>query len=323
MAKETLTKLDALIFIDTNIFLDFYRIRRSDVSMKYLKEIENNIDLIITTNQVEMEFKKNRQKVILEAIGEIKKNVQINTAVPACLSDTKIVEMIKKSKKGIDGQQKKLKQTIEKILKQPSYTDPVYKSLQKLFRHKSEINLDRENPIRYSIRKLALKRFILDYPPRKSTDNSIGDAINWEWIIKCANDTGKNIILVTRDTDYGADYEGELYLNDWLSQEFKERVSRRKKLILTDKLSKAFDYVNIHVTKDMIEEEQNIIDQSIFNNQFRAIQESLSSVQETMRLADYTNVFKDLRAALKARNDLFKNSFDPGIINPSDNNPIN
>lgn len=35
MKKET-DRMDALIFIDTNIFLDFYRIRNSDVSIKYL-----------------------------------------------------------------------------------------------------------------------------------------------------------------------------------------------------------------------------------------------------------------------------------------------
>lgn len=57
MAKKKET-LDALIFIDTNILLDFYRIRKSNVSMKYLEEIENHLDLIITSSQVEMEFKK-------------------------------------------------------------------------------------------------------------------------------------------------------------------------------------------------------------------------------------------------------------------------
>lgn len=40
MKQNKEQKLDALIFIDTNIFLDFYRIRKSDVSLKYLEEIE-------------------------------------------------------------------------------------------------------------------------------------------------------------------------------------------------------------------------------------------------------------------------------------------
>lgn len=264
MAKQIET-LDALIFIDTNIFLDFYRIRKSDISMKYLEQIENHLDLIITTSQVEMEYKKNRQSVILESIAEIKKIGTVTGNIPAILSNTKAVEMISKSRKEIQTKQKKLKDKIEKILKNPVYNDPVYKSLQKLFKHKSDINLNRENKKRFKIRNLAKKRFLLGYPPRKKSDNSVGDAVNWEWIIACALETGKNIILVTRDSDFGCTYEKESYLNDWLLQEFKQRISRQRKIILTDKLSKAFQLVKIPVTQEMIEEENKVINLSLEN----------------------------------------------------------
>lgn len=161
MAKKIET-IDALIFIDTNILLDFYRIRKSDISMKYLEQIENHLDLIITSSQVEMEFKKNRQSVILESIAEIKKIGTVTGNIPAILSDTKAVEMISKSRKDIQKKQKQLKEKIEKILKSPIYNDSVYKSLQKLFKHKSEINLNRENKKRFTVRNLAKKRFLLD-----------------------------------------------------------------------------------------------------------------------------------------------------------------
>ena len=143
----------------------------------------------------------------------------------------------------------------------------LYKILQKVFTHVSSINLNRANRQRFAIRRLALKRFMLGYPPRKSTDNSIGDSINWEWIIKCAETTKKHIIIVTRDTDFGAIHENDSYLNDWLRQEFRQRISRQRKLILTDKLSRAFKLVQIPVTKEMIEEEEIVIKSSnnIFN----------------------------------------------------------
>lgn len=259
MAKKQDAKLDALIFIDTNIFLDFYRIRKTDVSMKYLEEIEKHKNIIISTNQVEMEYKKNRQTVILESIGEVKKINNVNLVVPAIISDAKAVEMIKKSKKEIDSQQKKMKERIEKILKNPNLNDPVYKILQKLFSHNSPINLNRENKQRFAVRRLALKRFMLGYPPRKNSDNSIGDSINWEWIIKCAETTKKHIIIVTRDTDFGAIHENESYINDWLKQEFRQRISQQRKLILTDKLSTAFKFVQIPVTEEMINEENELI----------------------------------------------------------------
>lgn len=211
MGNKIIEKLDALIFIDTNIFLDFYRLRRSDVSMKYLDEIDKHKDLIITSSQVEMEFKKNRQSVILESISEVKKIGNLSINVPAILSDAKAADMIEKSRKDILKKQKELREKIEKILKNPNYNDPVFKSLQKLFNHNSNINLNRDNKIRFKIRNLAKKRFVLGYPPRKKTDNSIGDAVNWEWILSCAETTGKHIILVTRDSDFGCNYDDESF----------------------------------------------------------------------------------------------------------------
>lgn len=297
MAKKT-TKLDALIFIDTNIFLDFYRIRKSNVSLKYLEQIEKHKGILITSTQVEMEFKKNRQNVILESIGEVKKMNNTNLSIPAILSNAKATEMIKKSKKEIESQQKRLKEQIERILLKPNQYDPVYKSLQRLFKYNSEINLNRQNKQRFAIRKLAMKRFVLGYPPRKNSDNSVGDAVNWEWIIKCAENTGKNIIIVTRDTDFGAIHENESYLNDWLSQEFKERISQKRKLILTDKLSEAFKLVEIPVTKEMIEEEEKIINYSFYSKLLKHRQ-SMNKYQDTFFKTELFDSLSDIELQFK------------------------
>ena len=259
MPRNKAVDPNALIFIDTNILLDFYRIRKSDISLKYLAEIERHKAIIITSSQVEMEFKKNRQSVILESIGEVKKIISINTSVPALLANALPAKMIVKFKRDLEKQQKKLRARIENVLKRPNVYDPVFKSLQKIFQNKCEINLNRENELRFRIRKLAFKRFFLGYPPRKKNDTSIGDAINWEWIIHCAKTTNKNVIVVTRDTDYGAVYGDDCYLDDWLSKEFRERTNNRSRLILTEKLSKAFELVNIPVTQDMIDEETQLI----------------------------------------------------------------
>lgn len=249
-----------LIFIDTNILLDFYRIRKSDISLKYLEEIENNKDKLILTSQVEMEFRKNRQVAILEAFGEVSKIGVTGISVPTILFEAKPVDMMKKSQNKISQQQKKIKERINKILENPGTQDKVFQTLQRVFKSKSGFYLDRDNKLRFSIRKLALKRFGLGYPPRKKSDTSIGDSINWEWIIHCASICDKNIVIVTRDSDYGIFHNDTAYLNDWLQIEFKERISQQRKIVLTDKLSKAFELVNIPVTQEMIEEEQKIID---------------------------------------------------------------
>jgi len=258
MAKK-IEKLDALIFIDTNILLDFYRIRKSDISLKYLSEMEAHKDKLILTNQVEMEFRKNRQKVILETIAEVNKISSGILNVPTILSDAKPVEMIKNAQKQISTQQKKIKERIDKLLSNPGTQDKVFLTLQRIFKTESEFNLSKKNEKRFAIRRLALKRFYLGYPPRKKEDNSIGDAVNWEWIIDCALRTDKHIILVTRDADFGVTHGDNSFLNDWLQIEFKERINQRRKIILTDKLSRAFKILEIPVTDEMVEEENTII----------------------------------------------------------------
>jgi PIN domain len=255
--------MDALIFVDTNIFLDFYRVRGGDEGLNLLNRVNEHHDRIITTAQVEMEYKKNRQAVILDSLNRFKTPDWGGLTPPAFLSDAQPATAIVKSKSEISSQQKKLKRRIEAILRNPSENDPVFKILQRLFKCKSEFNLSRDKKIRLKIRGLAWKRFMLGYPPRKDKDTSIGDAINWEWIVHCSKSTQKNIIIVTRDTDYGVNYNGDVILNDWLSQEFKQRISRKRKIIITGRLTQAFKTISVAVTKQEEREEDSLLEEII------------------------------------------------------------
>lgn len=87
-------KRQKLLFVDTNILLDFYR-ARTDAGIALLKRIDALQDKLITTYQVEMEFKKNRQKVILESLVALKAPEAVITA-PAFLAEAKTVEMMKR-----------------------------------------------------------------------------------------------------------------------------------------------------------------------------------------------------------------------------------
>lgn len=255
--------LDALLFVDTNVLLDFYRIRNSDISLDYLKQLEACKDRLIITSQVEMEYKKNRQEAIIESLNRFSSPDWNKLSGPAIVADLQAMKMIRKQKEEITKQQKKVNEKIYKILESPIYNDRVYQCLQRLFKNESNFNLSREKKTRFRIRNLAKKRFVLGYPPRKKNDTSIGDSVNWEWIVQCAIDSGKHIIIVTRDKDYGMIYKGNSFLNDWLRQEFSERVSRNRKIILTEKLAMALKLVHAAVTKEMEDEEDRIIAEHI------------------------------------------------------------
>ena len=101
-------EIDALLFIDTNIFLDFYRDRKSDTSMKFLVQIEHCKDRLILGSQLEMEYKKNRQVVILETLGKFQSPDWNKLSPPALISELQASKIIKKHQKEIDTQQKKL-----------------------------------------------------------------------------------------------------------------------------------------------------------------------------------------------------------------------
>ena len=252
--------MSALLFIDTNILLDFYRYPRGSAILSVLEHIDKNHDKIITTTQVEMEYKKNRQKVIVSSLSEMKGAKWDSYKLPVILSEAQAAATIEKNRKDIDKQSKILTKKIESILRSPSTNDDVYKTLQRLFKSSSELNLKRPNPLRFTIRNLARKRFILGYPPRKDSDVTISDAINWEWIIYCAQNNNQDVVIVSRDTDYGCRHSGSMLINDWLSQEFKERVNRRKKVTLTDKLTEGFKLADISVRKKEVEEEDKFLE---------------------------------------------------------------
>lgn len=270
--------MDRLIFIDTNIFLDFYRIRNSDISMKYLDLIDKNHDQIIITDQVEMEFNKHRLEIILESLKAFKPPDFANLVPPAIFCNSVPAKIIEKLKKQMQQQHTELKDRLNKVLENPIANDKVYQTLQRLFKNKdSELNLHKDNNKKYRIRKLAFKRFFLGYPPRKKSDTSIGDALNWEWIINCCSLKNKNVIIVSRDLDYGIHFDNKSLINDFLNQEFKDRVSNRISVTLTNKLSYAFKGLSsADMAKQMENVENEIIDEEklnfLTNSKIRTIQ---------------------------------------------------
>lgn len=252
--------MDTLIFIDTNILLDFYRYPRGSAALSALEHIDKNQKIIITGNQVEMEFKKNRQKVIIDSIKEMKGPKWETFKIPVILGNSKPAKAIGTQKSKIQTQSKILQQRIERVLRNPSRNDVVYKTAQRLFRANTDLCLTRKDKVRQEIRRLARKRFILGYPPRKDSDTSIGDAINWEWIIYCAKKHNSNVIIVSRDSDYGQRYGNESIINDWLAEEFRERVNRQKRVTLTEKLMAAFKEANISVTAEEEAAEKELLE---------------------------------------------------------------
>lgn len=249
-----------IVFIDTNVLLDFYRMPGENVHRQAQMLIKHR-ESIITGDQVRMEFLKNRQKVILDAARNLEiKKIQI----PAIIADFQGTKTYNRKVQEADRSLSRVREKVGKILKNPSSNDPVFKAFKNIFDFNGPYNLRRPDPLRFRIRRMAQKRFLLGYPPRKNKDLSIGDSLNWEWIIHCAKESPARtgVAIVTRDEDFGIMYDRNFYLNDWLHREFKDRVSRRKEIIVTQKISDALRLLEETVTPEDEEIEEQLISKS-------------------------------------------------------------
>ncbi|MEQ9097359.1 MAG: PIN domain-containing protein [Phycisphaerales bacterium] len=249
-----------LVFIDTNILLDFYR-ARNEMQIELLEKIDKLHESLITSYQVEMEFKKNRQRAILEALSAFKSKVSAPTP-PAFLKGAKTVGAIRSREAEINDGLKRLHERTKKLMLNPTGEDPVYQSAQRLFKCKAITNLRRDRDEKKDVRRRAWKRFMLGYPPRKTNDTSIGDAINWEWVIHCSNVTSRHVIIVSRDGDYGITLDRQSYINDWLDQEFRSRTTLQRRVSLTDRLTEAMKLLDVVVTEEDERSESELLESS-------------------------------------------------------------
>jgi len=282
--------MSTLIFVDTNIYLDFYRVSGTDATLSILKHFDENHDRIITTSEVEMEYKKNRQRVIIKSLSNLKPRDSSNLIVPTFLKESKRNKSILKTQKCLSDQIRKLKDRTAKLLESPERNDPVYMALQRLFKAKGDCHLTRTEKVRFQIRELAQKRFVLGYPPRKPSDTSMVDAINWEWIVYCAQHCSDDIVIVSRDSDYGVHHEGMSILNDWLLLEFKERVSRKRSVLFTNRLTVAFKQASISVSTEEERAEQELFEsKSIFRDVLDSIDTSTLNSETLARLRQDRN----------------------------------
>ena len=238
--------IQAYAFVDTNIFLDFYR-TGNEASLSLLEKLKVVKDRILSTYQVEMEFLKNRQTTLLTAIQGF--SAQVSSGVPAVLSDDKVQAALKSLKKDANKKKIQLEKRVSAILENPRANDRVYGVLAEIFTSTAGHVLTRDMKVRQQIKRLAWKRFILGYPPRKGSDTSIGDALNWEWIVHCSQTLRGRIYIVTRDGDYGCELNGKYYLNDQLKAEFRDRVGN-KSIVFTKRLSEALGALEVHVSRE-------------------------------------------------------------------------
>lgn len=244
---------NTLLFIDTSILLDFYRIPQFDLSLDVFGKLQENAQQLILSEQVKNEFSQNRSKELKHCIDHLPIKIKDLVRLPTILDRTEIAGDLRRKAEVLDTLLKNAKKQLQDILEKPTQHDNAYNKIMPMFQLDTAFNsIFSSEEINDAVFLAAIKRFYKNLPPRKKDDFSIGDAINWEWCIHCCTQGDKhNLIIVSRDGDFAEPGSQSLNINHILENEFKNRVGSEYSVILKKNLADALREIPIDIPNDV------------------------------------------------------------------------
>ena len=225
------------VFIDTNVFLSFYRYTRRDLKSleKLVKLIEENSITLIITEQVITEFYRNRENTILDSINNFSfKNSLIPSIFDGYSESKELHEALERTKK--------LKDIIENQLR----IDIINKKLQADILIEKIFSIADVLEITDIVIEKARNRYTIGNPPGKK--GSFGDAINWEALL--LNKNHNDLVFISEDKDYKSNFDDNK-INNFLEMEWNNYTN--SSIILYKGIN---DFLKIHLP------DINLIDQN-------------------------------------------------------------
>lgn len=188
------------LFIDANVYLDFYR---REVGKKYrsvLLDLEKFSQYVFSTEQIQKEVEKNRISTYLTVSKDATPSLSVNPVRAHFLvGDDEAERQINREIDDFKNMYKDISDKIKDL--HTKNIDAIWRgednvsiTLSKIFEHAINIS--------DNILARAQKRNMTGRPPGKGK-GSMGDEINWEAYLD-QDIQGKHVIIVTRDSDYHA-----------------------------------------------------------------------------------------------------------------------
>lgn len=231
------------LFIDTNVFLSFYHLSNDDLEEihKLTVLLEKGDVVLWLPEQVKDEFKRNREYKVSDAIkklNEQKKKPQF----PQICKDYDEYPDIRELQKNYD---QKLSSLIEKV------SDDVEKRTLKADEKIFEL-FNKSKTIQTTPELIDKARFRMDVRNPPGKDGSLGDAINWEGLLKSVPEKQK-LYFVADDKDYYS-ILNENSIKDFLQDEWNEK--KESEIIFYRRLSQFFKehYPDIKLASELEKE---------------------------------------------------------------------
>lgn len=178
------------IFIDTNIFLDFYRINNNDNINEILREMKKYKKFFINTEQSRDEFMRNRERTIEEFVKNLnaqKYQLFNNNFIVTFDEYEDYSNAVKNANKFIKVITDKCKSLVENIEFDPIYSVYSNSYLENNFYKRTNKIIDS-----------AIKRKFIGNPP-VSNKNTCCDEIIWETLLEYCDE---DLIIVSRDETF-------------------------------------------------------------------------------------------------------------------------
>lgn len=212
------------LFIDTNVLLNFFHFSKDsleELEKVFVLQNYGKISLWLT-DQVELEFSRNRETKIADALKKFldeKPNSGIPHVARGYPESDQLIEALKQVNSSRDQLMVKVRNDIsEKSL----YAD---KLIKEIFAKSTRIKFTEGQFC------AAKRRSDLRSPPGKN--NSLGDAINWEALLEAIPE-GQDIFIVSEDGDFASPLDAER-LSDFLTEEWAGK--KKSKAVLYKRLS--------------------------------------------------------------------------------------
>ena len=137
------TGIQKLLFVDTNIWLDFYR-AQNEAYIGLLDKVEGIATRIIVTHQLETEFKKNRQQAILKTVQLLQDHLPKKVPSVGVLAQAKQFQMVGTEIDSARSRIKKLQTRLIAMLERPADKDKVFQAVHRVFHRDDPLVLTRE-----------------------------------------------------------------------------------------------------------------------------------------------------------------------------------
>ncbi|WP_282017764.1 PIN domain-containing protein [Salegentibacter mishustinae] len=260
------------LFIDTNIYLNFYHYSKDDLDQlnKLIVLIDNDHLELFLPRQILDEFYRNRENKIADALKRLNQS-KIDTQFPQFCKDFEEYHSLKKIIKNFNKEKQALQDKVMKEIESQSLEADNLTA--NLFRKAQFLETTEE-----IIHKAKL-RFDLGNPPGKN--KSYGDAVNWETLLYYVQGT-EDFYFIADDKDYNSEIDRSKF-NSFLSNEWYQQKKSEIHYFnsLTDFFKEVFPDIKL-----AIELEKEILISSLINS--GSFYDTRKAINKLDKIKDYS-----------------------------------